>query len=282
MTRVIVTGAEGFIGRSVVDELTRVGNSVSHWAQPVVSQARYAEPADVVVHLAASSRYGELKTEVGIDVPATEAVLQYCRLHRARCIFASTAGVYRSAATQQAEEASTDPRNAYAIGKLAAEECCRRASDQLGLSCTVLRLFNVYGPGQRPPFLVPYVVECIAADRPLDLKMPNAVRDFVYVVDVARAFAAAVDRYRDDYHVINIGSGKGTRVSELVESVGRLLGKSPSWNVAEGCSPEIRSSIADIRRACADLGWTPTVPLEAGLNATCENHEQVLHPSGRP
>ena len=272
MSRVIVTGAEGFIGYAVVDQLKQTGINVAGWTGPPESLALFAEPADIVIHLAASARHAELTVDERSDVGETEAILEYCRMHNAKCILASTAGVYSSGAEEyQDEEAPTGPVSAYATSKLRAEQSCRVAYTQHGVPCTVLRLFNVYGPGQRPPFLIPHVVDSIAADKPFKLKMPKAIRDFVFVQDVASAFAAAVVSQDRNFRVINIGSGRGTCISDLVTMVARLLGKSPVWSISGKRSSEVHSSVADIRRARSELKWQPAVALEEGLKVTCES-----------
>lgn len=249
---------------------------MARWTQPLELLAVYAEPFDFVIHLAASARHAELAADERFDVVETEAILEYCRMHHARCILASTAGVYScSTATRQNEEAPIGPVSAYATSKLRAEQCCHVAHTRFGIPCTVLRLFNVYGPGQRPPFLIPHVVDLIATDQPLELKMPEAIRDFVFVQDVAMAFAAAVERRTTSFQVINIGSGEGTRVSDLVAMVARLLGKSPDWSASGERSSEVPSSVADIRRARCELSWVPTVALEEGLKVTCKSRQQT-------
>ena len=274
MSRVIVTGAEGFIGCAVVDQLKQTGINVAGWTGPPESLALFAEPADIAIHLAASARHAELTVDERPDVGETEAILEYCRMHNAKCILASTAGVYSSGTEEyQDEEAPTDPVSAYATSKLRAEQCCRVAYTQHGVPCTVLRLFNVYGPGQRTPFLIPHVVGSIADDKPFKLKMPEAIRDFVFVQDVALAFVAAVESQDRNFRVINIGSGRGTCISDLVAMIARLLGKSPAWSISGKRSSEVLSSVADIRRARSELRWEPTVALEEGLKVTCESRQ---------
>jgi nucleoside-diphosphate-sugar epimerase len=275
VTHAIITGAGGFIGRAVVEQLTKAGTNVTQWTRPLDSLARHGGSADVVFHLASSPRHAESAASARPDVAGTEAVLEYCRSQGAACVLASTAGVYRSdAAAQQNEDAPISPANAYAAAKLAAEECCRDAATRFGTPSAMLRLFNVYGPGQRPPFLVPAVVDAVATGKPIELKMPDAVRDFVFVDDVARAFVAAVDWSGSGARAINIGSGSGTRVRDLFAMVAELLGKSPDWTPTEERSTEVQSSVADIERAHAELGWRPAVGLEAGLRATCESPHQ--------
>lgn len=274
MTQVVVTGAGGFIGRPVVARLTSLGYDVRRWTEPLDALARRAGPAYAVVHLASTPRHGPfaLKAEaaLAVEVAGVEAALDYCRTSGARCIFASTAGVYRTTGiAPQDEEAPTGPDGAYAASKLAAETRCEEASTHFGVRCGVLRLFNVYGPGQRSPFLVPDLLNALATGALLQLKMPEAVRDFVFVDDVAQAFADAVNWPCDGFRVFNIGTGQGTRVTDLVEMAAHLLGRTPRWSTAQAPSDETTFSVADIRRARAELGWEPATTLEAGLTATC-------------
>jgi UDP-glucose 4-epimerase len=266
----VVTGAGGFIGRPVVQQLTRLGVTVTSWTDPVDQLAGFRTSADVVIHLAASSRYSTPEAGGPFDLAANDAAMAYCRAHGASFVFASTAGVYGMATTPtQDEDSPIGPENPYAARKLEAERQLRDASDRHGISCTVLRLFNVYGPRQRPPFLVPYCIETLASDQPLELRMPGAIRDFVFVDDVARAFAAAARDHRAGFRVINIGSGHGTRVKDLVTMVAGILGRIPRWATTAGRAPEVPASVADISRAQADLQWAPEMPLYDGLKMTC-------------
>lgn len=276
MTQVIVTGSGGFIGRAVVAQLTQMGSVVRPWTESLDAIARVPTRADAVVHLASTSRHvdaaADLIKDVDLNVSGTEAVLEYCRMSGARCVFASTAGVYRAAGTTPLDEnAPVGPENGYATSKLAGEARCRDFSERHGVAVTILRLFNVYGPGQRPPFIVPTVVQALALGEVVQLKMPDAVRDFVFVDDVARAFVAAVERPGEGMRVVNIGSGSGTRVADLVTMVAQLLGRRPSINAATGTFREVEWSVADIRRARAELAWEPDLSLEDGLAAVCKS-----------
>ncbi|MEW5984326.1 MAG: NAD-dependent epimerase/dehydratase family protein [Acidobacteriota bacterium] len=275
MLRVLVTGAHGFIGRPVTRILWALGHDVRAWAAPAETLTRCTDPADVVIHLASGARHGPLAQEVSAaregEVSAVTAVLDYCRRARARCLFASTAGVYRPAVTGPLkEDAPTSPESIYATSKLAAEERCGEASTQSGIECAVLRLFNVYGPGQRPPYVVPDIIGALVSGRTPILRSPEAVRDFVFVDDVAHAFVAAAIHPCGTFRVFNIGTGKGTRMADLVAMIAALLGISAEWvTPPDHLSAGAPYSVADTLRARVELGWEPATALEAGLAATC-------------
>ena len=121
------------------------------------------------------------------------SVLNYCRQFQARCIFASTSAVYEPLNTWGllSEDSPVKPTSPYAVSKLIAENICFQQSEQYDIPCAVMRIFNVYGPGQRSTFLIPYVLECLLEKRILSLRMPEAQRDFVYIDDVVEALVKA-------------------------------------------------------------------------------------------
>ena len=274
MSRVIVTGASGFVGRAVVPRLLSLGYDVKPWSEPLDAIRHCRQAAQVVVHLAAASRQSGVANDPGVmetrNLSGIEAVLDYCKVSGARCVFASTAGVYlHEGAVPLDEDGPVAPRDAYAESKLAGEMLCRSASATLGIQCTILRLFNVYGPGQRPPFLIPCILESITERRTIELKMPEAIRDFVFVDDVAQAFVVAATRLVDGSDVFNVGTGRGTRVTDVMRVAARLLAMPAEWSVRASPCGEAAFSVADIRRARTQLGWDPAVELEQGLASTC-------------
>lgn len=127
-----------------------------------------------------------------------------------------------------------------------------------------MRLFFVYGPGQRPNSLVPQLVAAAREGRPPQLRAPGNRHDFVFVGDVAAAISAVIEQ-RPAEAVYNVGSGKPTAVSDVIAAVDQLLGRPPA--AASSAVPE-QDFWADISRLHAATGWRPAYNLEAGLRET--------------
>lgn len=271
--RVVITGSKGFIGRHLTEHLRPKIHDLVEWERDVQELGRYEKSADVVFHLAAVSRYERFLNashqSYEINVAGTLAVLNYCKKVGARCILASTSGVYRSRADAQpvSEDAPIEPTLPYGISKWLAESLCRQQAKDLGVPSVILRLFNVYGPGQHKSFLVAQVTDCLVRKRPLVLRMPDAFRDFVYVGDVVEALFRAALLEGVNFRVFNIGSGQAVRVGDMVGVAERIFGSAQQIELVHSHPGELTAAIADITRAGEELGWIPQVDLESGLRA---------------
>ena len=257
----------------MVERLRFDGIQINEWEEDVRSIARCDLDAQVVIHLAGIIRDEKFKEDptegYAVNVVGTLAVLNYCQISGARCVLASTSAVYRPPQdlSPLREEAATDPSTPYGMSKLLAEELCRRHAEDLGVPTIALRLFNVFGPGQPSSFLVAYMVECLMLDRPIVLRTPNAVRDFVYIEDALDAFAKAAGFTLDGFNVFNIGSGKATRVIDVVRTAEKVYGKTPAIDTSNAPSGESSAIVADISKAKEVLDWAPHWQLKRGLEA---------------
>ena len=268
--KVLVTGADGFIGRHLRRRLRAdSGYEPIDWSEDILDIAESPIRADAVVHLAARSRAADFHTDPfgseRINVGGTQAVMEYCKRHRARCVFPSTCAVYgtshRGAISETAETAADSP---YALSKLRAEEVCVEASEELGLGVTILRIFNPYGAGQDTRYLPAYVTEQVRIGRPVVVKTPNVVLDFIFIDDVVDAMVRAVSRVGDRAETFNIGTGVGTSVAELVERA-IALGGGGSADVS-GADLEVADRVvADCTYTAQTLGWSYGVSLSDGL-----------------
>jgi GDP-4-dehydro-6-deoxy-D-mannose reductase len=142
-----------------------------------------------------------------------------------------------------------------------------------GLSVTTLRIFNVYGPGQRTEFVVPHLVSALRTGGSLRLGELDHRRDFVHLDDTCRAFEAALAQPAPAgvLRALNVGTGKSVTVRELVERLGRLAGVTPEvvQEPSRRRPQEATEERADVSRLTA-LGWTPRVALSEGLAALWE------------
>lgn len=291
--RIIVTGGSGFIGKAVVKALQKK----KHYLKSIdshnsISKSGADESADCdilslerlkkefkgfdsVIHLAGLPvvKNGEKEREkyFDVNVKGTENVLE-ASLHAgvAKVIFASSSQVYGNAKAPQKETAPISPINIYAETKAEAEKQCSVYSNR-GLETVSLRLFNVYGPGQKSTAgVIPSFIKAIAEDSsPVVFGSGTQKRDFVYVGDVADAFALAAEKSCTS-PAINIGSGKSTSIIELLKLMEEVSGKK--------ISPEMNSSPAEIQETCADislakkiLNWSPKTDLRNGLKKTFES-----------
>ena len=271
--RVLVTGSTGFIGRHLMPQLFSLYPSVTAWNGDIQTIADCPEKADVVVHLAGSTRH-ELFTEskhtgFEVNVLGTQAVLEYCRKTGARLLFASTSAVYPSSKTDIpcSEISPIGPQTPYGLSKWLAEELCKQYAVGFGVPATILRIFNPYGIGLQSSFLIPNAIASAMEGKTVLLRMPNAIRDFVYIDDLVAAFLKVLDYASEGCEIFNIGTGCGMRIHEVLEKVALVWGRPLKMEMVQPHPGELAYSVADCQKAKKVLGWEPQFSLEKGLEA---------------
>ena len=213
-----------------------------------------------------------------VNVAGTLAVLQYCQSVGARCIMASTSGVYGAAPAGRplSEEAPIHPLTPYSISKWLAECLCRQQAEAFGVSSVILRLFNVYGAGQQGSFLIPHLIGGLLRRERLRLRMPDAVRDFVYIDDVVEAFVNAARLAESKGSVFNIGSGRPTRIRDVIQLAETVIGPSCGMDTTGPDAGEPSVVVADITKAQSQLRWMPAYDLFSGLCAMRSHLEAMV------
>jgi nucleoside-diphosphate-sugar epimerase len=145
------------------------------------------------------------------------------------------------------------------------EHLCQAYHRDFSVTGVILRLFNVYGPGQRGDFLIPSIINQARTGRVL-LKDAAPERDFVYVDDVIDACIMAGRSDSGNMEVINIGTGESHSVEAVVREVTKCFGGGLKANYTGEKRPnEIPVTVADIRKARKLLGWEPKVGFEQGI-----------------
>lgn len=290
--KIAVTGGTGFIGRHVVAALVAAGHEITVIARTPTAMAGATVvrgdvadraigvaigPVDVIVHLAGLADPSlSMRDPVGytlVNAVGTLNVLEAARQVGAGVIFASSQRVYEPWHGPLHEAGPLLPNTVYGWSKLAAEGWVTMYRQTYDLPAITLRLFSVYGPGQRTGGGVSGVV-AIFAERALRgqelVVMQRSLRDFVYVDDVAAAFVRAVERLRDPAlttRVYNIGCGIGTDFAELATAIRDRIAPDPQPTIANHSRHDERREevYATIERARQELGWTPTVALPEGI-----------------
>ena len=174
------------------------------------------------------------------------------------------------------EEKPLSAKLIYAITKEAGEKMLSSFAQAYGVPCTVLRYFNVYGPGQNwhNPHTAVWAsfLGRIKNDlAPLIIEDGKQTRDFVYVKDVVRATIKAMEMPKNNFEIINIGSGKRVSVLQVAEKLIELSGKNLKPEITyifrKG---DVRHCFADITKAKKLLNWEPQVSFEEGAKKMFE------------
>ena len=289
MSRALVLGAGGFVGRHLCARLRADGWDVVGTVRPgaghpspgevavdladpaaLEAAVRAADP-DVAFHLAA----GRARATAA-DRRATAAVNTSSGLHLVEALGERCRAVVRlGSSTEYAavdgpmdETAPLSPRGFFGATKAAGSLLLVAAAHERGLRSAVLRAFQVYGPGDHDGRLVPTVLRAARDGSVLPLTAPGSRRDWVHVDDVVEACvrAAAADDLPAGT-VLNVGTGRQTANEELVATAERATGRRIRVDVGAhpGRSWDTGSWVSDPSRARALLGWEPVVELEDGL-----------------
>ncbi len=170
------------------------------------------------------------------------------------------------------ESSPVEPANPYGATKAAGGLLQRARARDLGLPAWYIRLASMYGPGDDPAKLLPGAIQAAVARQPFDMSEGEQVREWLHVGDAVRALLAAITTAPpESVTTVNVGTGEGVRLRDLVSLVFRLAGANPSL-VRAGARPyraaEMHRLVMDVSRATAALGgWRPRITLHDGLEA---------------
>jgi nucleoside-diphosphate-sugar epimerase len=285
--RVLVTGASGFIGSQLTRALQACGaevHGVSRRAQADDgirwSSADLSEPAvaarlvrdvrpDLVYHLA-SHVSGD--RAVGAVLPTVrDNLLTTVSVLTAACEAGGPRVVLAGSMEECVGESDAVPSSPYAAAKSAASAYGRMFHALYGLPVVSLRVFMVYGPGQRDGTkLIPYVTDCLLRGEPPRLSSGRREVDWVYVDDFVAAFLAAAGTDAATGTSVDVGSGEVTTIRSIVERLTRIVGGGRPLFGALDDRPLERRRVADVGRTRELIGWEPATPLDAGLARTVE------------
>jgi nucleoside-diphosphate-sugar epimerase len=279
VTRALVTGAGGFVGRHLVDRLRANGwdvvaltrADVDLGDESAVRRVVRASSCDVAFALhAARAKATAAERAATTAVNATSSAWLVDALPD-RCevvVRVGSSTEYEAAAVPLDEGAALSPRGFFGATKAAGSLLLQATAAERGLRAVVLRAFQVYGPGDHAGRLVPTVLRAAATGEVLPLTAPGSRRDWVWVGDVVDACVRAAER--EVSGVVNVGTGVQTANEELVALAAEVTGRDLAVDVGAhpGREWDTGDWVCDPRLARTALGWEPSVDLREGLRRT--------------
>jgi len=290
MTRILITGADGFLGRHLAEAASdfqpvlhvRRAESSQRWqgrgfAQVVHGELCNAKCLDevpqvaAVIHLAGRSG-GELRPLYESNVVATAALLEWMlRRGVPHLVLASTGAVYQDRCDRPArEDDPLDPPSHYAVSKVAAEMLVRRAVAESGgkLRAAILRFPHVYGPENRKGVVWNFLESAVTRGTVLLDGEGLQQRDFLYVDDAVRALIAAAHHETPGAQTLNIGTGCKTSLADLAVMLGHVLHRPVGVEKSGRAEQPPRCIWLNVEAAARALNWSAKVSLPVGLEST--------------
>lgn len=276
MSKILVTGASGFIGRVLVTRLRAqsldvlVTSSADGDISSRETLERFAQQ-DIahVFHLAGKTfvpdSWDDPQAFCQTNVMGTISVLEFCRKKHIpmTCVSAYVYGHPDSLPIE--ENSAIRPSNPYALTKRLAEEACEFYANTYNFPVTTIRPFNVYGIGQGENFLIPSIIHQVLNESQIVVKDLQPRRDYVYLEDLLGALVATLDRPKG-YNVYNVGSGYSLSVKEVIDVIQDVAGTCKEIicdNVVR--SNELMDVVAGISKAGKELGWHPEYSFRTGI-----------------
>lgn len=306
---VMVTGGAGFIGSSIVRALLKEKANVIVYdnflsgdtanlkevedsikiinkdiLDPDFKQILKENGVEYVFNLAAEPYiphcYYRPEKFFQVNANGTLNVLLACRdVKVKRIVQYSTSEVYGTAQyCPMDENHPTFPLSTYAVSKLAADRLCFTLHHEQKIPVTILRQFNVYGPRETQPYIIPEIITQLDKGNKVKLGNTKARRDLTYVVDAAAASVALMKCEQAEGEVVNLGTGIDHSVEEMARVIGELMGHQKIEILID--KPRLRPLDVDRLQCNASklaklIGWKPQTNLRQGLAQTIEHFREI-------
>lgn len=229
--------------------------------------------ARTVIHLASLTTPATGELEPSLDIKNIEFTVALAQAGKSvgceRILFASSGGtIYGELPGIPAtEETIPNPSCSYGISKLASEHYLRTIAQAGGPKALILRISNIYGGSQRvkgDQGVIGFLLGAIGEGRQFRL-WGNTVRDYVHIEDVARAFLVALGRAVPVHTTLNVSTGIGTSLVDLVELISGAYGRPASYLIGPRRPFDLCYNVLDNRKIREELGWSPAIGIEEGL-----------------
>lgn len=296
MSRVLLTGASGFVGRWALAALLDAGHEVHAVARrppardpEITAAARGAQPTwheadlldgaeviglvepEVLVHLAWYAEHGKFWRShenlrwVGASL---ELLRRFARAGGRRAVLAGSCAEYEWSRERYPEDVPLRPATLYGAAKHGLHTIAAALAEQEDFELAWGRLFFLYGPYEPPGRFVPSLINALLRGEPATMTAGTQVRDFLYSPDAGAACAALADS--EVCGPVNIASGEPIVLRELAERIARSIGRPELLRIGARPTPEGEppALVADVALLRDRVGWRPVAGLDQGLLET--------------
>jgi nucleoside-diphosphate-sugar epimerase len=276
MSKILITGSNGFVGRALCDRLKKQNISFLELSSFDINLCNIEElneidfsDVSVIIHTAAKTYVPDswVNPELFLNnnIVSSVNILKKCREFKIPLIYIS-AFVYDSFGELPFKETSPlKGFNPYALSKKIIEEVCEFYSKEFNISINVLRPFNIYGSGQNKHFLIPSILTQYLKKGEITVDSLNTKRDYIHIDDFVDACLCSLNCF-NKFQIFNIGSGESHGIVDIIkilEAVDNCDVKLTNNNISR--KNEVLDVISDSGLAYKLLGWKPKISFDEGV-----------------
>ena len=225
MKKILITGSDGFVGKNLIRYLKNYSFQIietkdKSFDLKLNESWKQIEKCDYLIHLAGKSfvpkSWEEPARFIENNILLITNALEYCRVNKTKLIFLSSYLYGNCKKMPIKENAPIEATNPYALSKLLSEKLCYFYKNNFQVNNIILRVFNLYGPGQPKEYLLSKITNQVRYENIIKVDDLSPKRDYVYIDDLCSAIVKAIN-YKGNEHIFNIGSGKSYSVKEVIE-----------------------------------------------------------------
>jgi len=281
LNKILITGANGFIGKKLQEKLLYSNFNfipVDYGDGDITDTQTWGKfpKANVLIHLAGKTYVPDSWIRPGVFIKCnhlgTVNALNYCLKHNARLVFLSSYLYGNPTSLPIKETNELHAPNPYALSKKLAEETCIFYYNKYNISSTILRPFNVFGPGQSISFLIPSILQQITSHQKITVRDLSPKRDYIFVDDLVDMIIKSIG-LTNNLNIFNVGSGVSHSVIEVINLLQAIMSTSlPVYTKNDVRKNEIIDTVADISQARKLLSWEPKHSFREGLKKTIDGY----------
>ena len=271
MTKILVTGSRGFIGKQVIKKLKKseiITDSIDSKRIDLknIEEVMRLSESDVVIHLAGKTTKG-LDWEEYFDnnVLGTLNILEYCIVKKIKKMIFVSSYVYGNPKYLPINEKHPiEPHNPYTKSKYLAEQLCEFYAKNSDLKIIILRPFNIFGKTLPKDFLISNLLKSIKTNEKITIINKDSRRDFLHIDDFVDVILKIKD-FDFKFEIFNVGSGKSYSFNEVIKKIEDISMERLHLEYEENKENFIEEITADISKINNKIKWFPKISFDEGL-----------------